>query len=112
MGDPWEVLVLHLFFANFSSRLFFLEDLPSAFVYSHTDASEAAEFGSVYFIIELSVLSRVLTRSGAMPGWVTPWEVLVFHYFLSEFFSHLFLSRIFFIFIYFLTLRMQAMEQY
>ncbi|GFY89901.1 hypothetical protein Acr_07g0000980 [Actinidia rufa] len=63
-GDPLEVVVLQPFFIDFPSRLFFLDDFPSAFVYSLTDASEAAGFGTVYFTPELSVPGLVQCQDG------------------------------------------------
>ena len=61
---PWEVLVLHPFFADFSSRLFFFEDFASAFVYILTDARESAGFGPVNITPELSVPGRVQCQDG------------------------------------------------
>ena len=61
---PWEVLVLHPFFADFSSRLFFFADFASAFVRILTDAREAGGSGPVNTTPELSVPGRVRCQDG------------------------------------------------
>ncbi|GFY89883.1 hypothetical protein Acr_07g0000800 [Actinidia rufa] len=63
-GDPLGSRRVAIFFIDFPSRLFFLDDFPSAFVYSLTDASEAAGFGTVYFTPELSVPGLVQCQDG------------------------------------------------
>ena len=84
--------------SDFSSRLFFLSDFPSIFVYILTDASKTSRFGPVYFTSQLSVFGRCSAKMGGSLG-----RPIFLHGFSFQKISHPHL---------FITLRMRAKHPY